>query len=45
MTAVKTSDAYRPTGDKPEAIETLAAGLRAGVFSSATRGCLRSPKA
>jgi excinuclease ABC subunit B len=27
MAAFKTSDAYRPTGDQPEAIETIAAGL------------------
>src|SRR5213595_956223 len=30
MPAFKTSDAYRPTGDQPTAIETLAEGLRAG---------------
>src|SRR5438128_12351964 len=30
MAAFKTSDAYRPTGDQPTAIETLATGLDAG---------------
>jgi excinuclease ABC subunit B len=30
MAAFKTSDAYRPTGDQPTAIETLAEGLAAG---------------
>jgi excinuclease ABC subunit B len=30
VAAFKTSDAYRPTGDQPTAIETLAAGIRAG---------------
>jgi excinuclease ABC subunit B len=30
MAALKTSDTYRPTGDQPKAIETLAAGLEAG---------------
>src|SRR5438132_2237295 len=30
MAEFKTSDAYRPTGDQPQAIETLSAGLRAG---------------
>src|SRR5438128_4170010 len=30
MPAFKTSGAYRPTGDQPTAIETLAEGLRAG---------------
>jgi excinuclease UvrABC helicase subunit UvrB len=27
---LKTSTAYAPTGDQPQAIEALAAGLRAG---------------
>src|SRR5690348_1243218 len=30
MAAFKTSDAYRPTGDQPTAVETLAEGLVAG---------------
>src|SRR5213595_694715 len=30
MPAFKTSDAYRPTGDQPTAIETLAEGLDSG---------------
>jgi excinuclease ABC subunit B len=30
MATFKTSDAYRPTGDQPTAIETLAKGLEAG---------------
>jgi excinuclease ABC subunit B len=30
MAAFKTSDAYRPTGDQPTAIDTLAEGLSAG---------------
>jgi excinuclease ABC subunit B len=30
MAEFKTSDAYRPTGDQPRAIETLAEGLEAG---------------
>ena len=30
MPEFKTSEAYRPTGDQPEAIETIAAGLDAG---------------
>src|SRR6186713_217233 len=30
MPAFKTSDAYRPTGDQPQAIAELAAGLQAG---------------
>src|SRR5438105_11782399 len=30
MAEFKTSDAYRPTGDQPQAIELLSAGLRAG---------------
>ena len=30
MAALKTSTAYVPTGDQPQAIETLSAGLRAG---------------
>jgi excinuclease ABC subunit B len=30
MATLKTSDAYRPTGDQPTAIETLARGLEAG---------------
>jgi excinuclease ABC subunit B len=30
MATFKTSDAYRPTGDQPTAIETLARGLEAG---------------
>src|SRR5436305_4451826 len=30
MPPFKTSDAYRPTGDQPKAIETLSDGLRAG---------------
>ena len=30
MTAFKTSDEYRPTGDQPQAIETLAASISAG---------------
>src|SRR5919108_95002 len=30
MAALKTSDAYRPTGDQPRAIDTLGEGLRAG---------------
>src|SRR5256714_2172407 len=30
MPPFKTSGAYRPTGDQPQAIETLSAGLRAG---------------
>ncbi|MBD0347813.1 MAG: excinuclease ABC subunit UvrB [Thermoleophilia bacterium] len=30
MGAFKTSDAYRPTGDQPQAIETLAASLNSG---------------
>jgi excinuclease ABC subunit B len=30
MPAFKTSDAYRPTGDQPTAIDTLAEGLRTG---------------
>src|SRR6187549_1082365 len=30
-TALKTSDAYQPTGDQPQAIEQLSASLRAGA--------------
>src|SRR5881409_4087215 len=30
VAAFKTQDAYQPTGDQPQAIETLSAGLRAG---------------
>jgi excinuclease ABC subunit B len=30
VTELKTSQAYKPTGDQPQAIETLAASLRAG---------------
>jgi excinuclease ABC subunit B len=30
MRELRTADAYRPTGDQPKAIETLAAGLHAG---------------
>ena len=30
MREFKTSDAYRPTGDQPQAIAELAAGLQAG---------------
>ncbi|HWH54165.1 MAG TPA: excinuclease ABC subunit UvrB [Gaiellaceae bacterium] len=30
MAEFKTSDAYRPTGDQPQAIETLSEGLKAG---------------
>jgi excinuclease ABC subunit B len=30
MAAFKTADTYRPTGDQPEAIETIAASLEAG---------------
>ena len=30
MPPLKTSSAYAPTGDQPQAIETLSAGLRAG---------------
>ena len=30
MAAFKTQDAYRPTGDQPQAIETLSGSLSAG---------------
>jgi excinuclease ABC subunit B len=30
MPALKTSDAYQPTGDQPTAIATIADGLRSG---------------